>query len=185
VATHPTTRPINTTIIPPIDIGSIGGNASSHSHVGAARRVSQRNDYSNTTPSTPSLFGNAPNNRRLPITTEQRGGLQSSIVRATAVSAPSTRNRHHSQTTSMSPEPQQPLDRASSDSPSIRLPRTVATTTDSSSSGTSAAAEAPNPAPRAGLIGKGNELAVANYNHLKTPPQRVKHNWQRGPLRSR
>jgi len=41
------------------------------------------------------------------------------------------------------PEPQRPLDRASSDSPSTQLPDTVSTTTDSTSSGTSVAAETP------------------------------------------
>jgi len=106
VATNLTTRPINTTTIPPIDIGPIGGNTSPDSHVGAARRVSQRNDYSNTTPSPSSLFVNDPDNGRLPITTEQRSGLRPSIVRVTTVSsylAPSARNRHHGRTISMSP----------------------------------------------------------------------------------
>ena len=141
---------MNSIGISPVDIGLKGG---SH-EAGTACCVSQRNDHSNTTPSTSSPFVNAPNNGRPTVTTEQHDGLPPSIVRATAVSThltSSARNRHHGSTTPMSLAPiQNPTPAASAPDPrpelpsfssTTRPPETVVTATDSVSSGTSEAAE--------------------------------------------
>ena len=157
MAANTTACATNSIGISPVDIGLKCGDTCSGSHeAGTACHVSQRNDHSNTTPSTSSLFLNTPNDGRPNVATEQHDDLRPSIVRATAVSShltSSARNRHHGSTTPMSlapiqnstpaastPDPRPALPSISS---STRLPETVVTTTDSVSSGTSEAAETP------------------------------------------
>ena len=157
MAASTTTCATNSIGISPVDIGLKCCDTCSGSHeAGTVCRVNQRNDHSNTTPSTSSLFINARNNGRPTVTTEQHDGLPPSTVRATAVSShltSSARNRHHGSTTPMSLAPIQnstlaasapdPRPALPSFSSSTRLPETVVTTTDSASSGTSQAAETP------------------------------------------
>jgi hypothetical protein len=100
VATNPTTRPI-----PPICIDPTGCSTCSSSDVGCP---AGRDDSLNATHSASSPFVGAPNDGPQPVSTGKYGGLQPSILRATAVSspsAPSARNRRHGQTTSMTPVP--------------------------------------------------------------------------------